>query len=650
VGLKVSGQSGKFTLYDKRVGEINPSGIAVQLDYLYEIASDGITKVGHTGTMKHSIDNFASQHFIIEDLIDTQIGDVNAQKISFHSSVNGIGKIQVDTFIATSNGTVGTDAEEWSIQPNDVKFNIVLSDWEFCDPCRTSPKHSASAEFIDVAVEIKGADIAAPKQKKAGGMSFDLGGGVPLELSNRVNSDGSWEVMPGGYPKIEEKSGKTLFVFRFPKFRQSATYDPVIGWSGKAAPAADPPITAAPSTAPTSRYETSSQPYSITSFAPSSAPSTSPSSAPSSHRYPTKGPATDASDSESPTKSPLVLVAAPSANPSSAPTAARTLQLSGAGGVHMQILGRSGKFSLSQAALGEEDPDKVTVQLDYLSEMSANGTTWVGKTGNAKHSIQTFANQDFIIDDPVNGTIGDVGALKVSFHSSVSSIGRIRFDTFVIDHGNIGTVGTDSERWPVRPGDVKFNIVLSEWMFCDPCGNGETSMYVDVALEIKGGGSAPRRRFNRTSTFDLGGSIPLELSNRVKVDRKWEAMPEGYPRVEEREGKTLFVFRFPKFIDEAVYDPIIGMSRAIGDINSTGEEDSTNSDTANNADNSSPPTPTIRGSMPSTVPTSQPSLSPSLVREDKATANDGSAKSCANAASANLIPYLIIIVLGVTLW
>ena len=135
--------------------------VTIELDYLYEIASDGVSKVGNTGSTKHSIQTFAAQNFQIDAPVDATLrnGSVHAQKVRFYSPVSSIGKITVDTYIMKSSGTVGTDTESWAVRANDLKFNIILSDWDFCAPCGNG-NNAASSEFIDVAVKIKGKGAA----------------------------------------------------------------------------------------------------------------------------------------------------------------------------------------------------------------------------------------------------------------------------------------------------------------------------------------------------------------------------------------------------------------------------------------------------------------------------------------------------------
>lgn len=152
--------------------------VTVELDYLYEIAADTVSKVGNTGNPKHSIQTFATQAFIVQDPVDTTLhdGSVHAQKVRFSSPISTIGKITLDTFILKSSGTVGTDTESWAVRANDVKFNIVLSDWDFCDPCGNG-NNAASSAFIDVAVKIKGQGAAPVSYQR---FILELGKIVPF--------------------------------------------------------------------------------------------------------------------------------------------------------------------------------------------------------------------------------------------------------------------------------------------------------------------------------------------------------------------------------------------------------------------------------------------------------------------------------------
>ncbi|GAX18239.1 hypothetical protein FisN_31Hu008 [Fistulifera solaris] len=241
----------------------------------------------------------------------------------------------------------------------------------------------------------------------------------------------------------------------------------------------------------------------------------------------------------------------PSPAPSPAPSSAPTIN-------HFTSVyqhGQSGKITLYDSQNGDwgSDPDAVTMTMDYLYERDANDKI-VGKTGSKKHSVQNFASQTFTFSELEKTELFGYTASTFSFESQVSTVGTIKIDTYVMHEG--GTMVTDTnETFEVFPGDFKFNIELVDWEWCNPCNDG-TSTHIDVGIEIKGSADVP-------TEDDLGGGIPLVLASNIKVGEEVITMPEGYPKIVNEGGKSLFVFRFPKTGDATsyIYDPIIGMGQ-----------------------------------------------------------------------------------------
>ena len=243
--------------------------------------------------------------------------------------------------------------------------------------------------------------------------------------------------------------------------------------------------------------------------------------------------------------------------------------------VAIKVLGQSGKFTIYNNDTGTSDPNRVTVELDSLYELAANGAQ-IGKAGSSKHSINTFASQNFNIAKPVDAElnsklnlVGPVSATKVSFSSTVGSVGIIEVDVLIMK--NAGTIGSDKESWAVRANDVKFNIVLKDWKWCGgaaTCKQGkavEVGAFVDVAVKIKGKGTPTKStKPGANKTVALGAGVALELSDRVSVDGKWAAMPAGYPKMSTVGGSVVVTFRFPKFSKIATYDPVVGMGCSAG--------------------------------------------------------------------------------------
>ncbi len=196
----------------------------------------------------------------------------------------------------------------------------------------------------------------------------------------------------------------------------------------------------------------------------------------------------------------------------------------------------------------------------------------VGQKGSTKHSINTFARQDFVfgadqIDIPIvientsnftnstNTTSTDVATgAKITFDTSLDTGSKLAVELILFS--GAGEVGTATEKWSVQPGDMKFNFNMTEWAWCDPCNDG-TGAYVDFDIEIKGSDDSPEEKEGRNNTFALGSGATLDLSNQILMDGNWTAMPAGYPKVETKGGKIIYTFRIPKFDVDAMYDPIV---------------------------------------------------------------------------------------------
>lgn len=241
-----------------------------------------------------------------------------------------------------------------------------------------------------------------------------------------------------------------------------------------------------------------------------------------------------------------------------------------AAGLSVDVLGQSGKFTAYRTSLGKSDPNKVVVEMDGIAEIDAGGSP-VGSGGSLsnKHGIQSFATQAFTFSPIETRSLGEgVNASMVAFDTAVNSIGQLKVETYILTQG--GVVGPEGDNWTAAAGDLKWNINLSSWTWCpdSPCQGGGTGAYIDLDIAVKGSSDAPNSTGGKNSTYSLGGGVSMELTNKVTVDGNVTEMPAGFPRIETKGGKQVFTFRFPKFNNYALYDPLLRMS---------GEED-TNTD------------------------------------------------------------------------
>lgn len=210
-------------------------------------------------------------------------------------------------------------------------------------------------------------------------------------------------------------------------------------------------------------------------------------------------------------------------------------------GTSVNVLGKSGKASITH------NGETVHFQVDYISEVDASGDE-VGKSGSVKHSINTMAAQTFTFSPLVDKVYKNVSTKQLTFTSSISTIGKINVIVMIMNQTT--SIGTETESWDVSTGDIKFNIELSGWTFCG-CNDGNAA-FIDVGIEIKG----KKQETIQNTTIDLGGAI-MQLSKRVVVDGTEQSMPEGYPKIQQKGSKQLFMFRFPTFSNNIIYDPVL---------------------------------------------------------------------------------------------
>lgn len=236
------------------------------------------------------------------------------------------------------------------------------------------------------------------------------------------------------------------------------------------------------------------------------------------------------------------------------------------------MLGSSGKFAVSTRHT------ETVIQIDSLYEIDANGNP-VGTSGSSKHSLQTFASQEFVFGSPYEApydtTVGGDGigpnASILPFTSTVSdNVGQIDLSTFIFrEPGTVTTDGSEEETLGVATGDFKWNIKLSDWSFCGvdvECKQGQTQQVgagVDVTVEIKGSGDAIESSDGRK--VELGGGIEVFVSKMLYCDDEWIPMESGYPLFTVQGSKQLWTIRLPKFNSSCTYDPLLNSGAVLAE-------------------------------------------------------------------------------------
>jgi len=162
-------------------------------------------------------------------------GDIKCDRRNFTAALS-FGKVLLDTYLIKGEGTTGLDkdgAEQFSVERGSVKFNLELSEFSSWETSGCSGTH------VDVELEIKSNKMGGSKKDggrkkgkggKKGRCGADLGNEFELEMTQEVLIDDSLTMMPAGFPMDELKDdGKGHeYTFRFPRFQNRATYDPII--------------------------------------------------------------------------------------------------------------------------------------------------------------------------------------------------------------------------------------------------------------------------------------------------------------------------------------------------------------------------------------------------------------------------------------
>jgi len=507
VSVKVLGNSGKVRMFSTEAGQNDPNAVVIEMDSLRELDADG-NPVGASGQDRHSINTFASQDFTFHPVESNfMMGrnmSVSANKLSFESPVGAVGNISVDTFIMRSQGFVGPDGEEWGVGIGDMKFNVRFPNWRWCGDEGSSCRGGEVGEFLELDIKIKGA--AEEVNLVAGTLNtYNLGGDANLTLTSKVMLDGVQGQMPAGFPTLRMQGRSQIFTFRFPKFTSSAEYDPLLtqDWTQDEVQNEEAVVTTTGSSGSGVVVST-----------------------------------TASSTAEQTQDSDLV-----------------------AGGITVRVQGNSGKFRMFSSTAGQNDDNAVVIEMDSLRELDSDGNA-VGASGQEKHSIQTFANQDFTFS-PIEpnfrmGVNDSVTASKLSFQSTVGDVGSIAVDTFVMS--STGLVGPEGEEWGVGIGDMKFNIRFPNWKWCGDvdanCNGGQVGEFLELNIKIKGAADAVNLVDGTLNTYNLGGDANLTLTSKVMLDGVQGLMPSSYPALRMQGSSQIFTFRFPKFTTSAEYDPL----------------------------------------------------------------------------------------------
>lgn len=162
-------------------------------------------------------------------------------------------------YLFRRGGSITFGSETFAVQSGTVKFNIKISNWDFCDGTPADCSEGKTGEFLDLKLKIKSKgspeEVDDEDRKKAAKPAickdsdnddaddqndssdndddcpviYDIGGDSEMLLNKGVvTDDDKYTAMPPGFPKFELEDGEKKFVFRIPKFNQNVMVDPSV--------------------------------------------------------------------------------------------------------------------------------------------------------------------------------------------------------------------------------------------------------------------------------------------------------------------------------------------------------------------------------------------------------------------------------------
>lgn len=498
VFVRVLGQSGKFVMGRTSNPSEDPNALKVAFDAIRELDKDGAV-IGKGGRVKHSFNTFASQSFMFSNITDDQYQNLSAKRLDFVANLTSVGAtLTVQMYLFEEEGNITQDDEVSQVSKGTLKFNMVLENWSFCgmngETCKQGQK-SSEGEYIEFVIAIKGKKSGTKKE----------GGRKKRTNAQEYDMGGDASVVLSGKARYDNSSEYENLPQGFPKTEMKGSSQLFVFRFRKFNTSVfyDPQLTL------------------------------------------------DGNDTtgETTTQTP--------SSPDSTLSAAQ---------ITTKILGRSGKMTIGRGSNPDTDADKVQVTFDEVMEIDSSGTA-VGTSGANRHSFNTFASLPFTFSALQDTSFGGIAAKRLDFTADITSVSaKLTVQVYIFT--NRGVISIDGENSTVTAGTVKFNIQIEGWQFCGNSGvtcskgaNNEIGDGIEFVITIKGKGTQQRKTTGKRTDgeeFELGGGSSVLLSRKISVDGgNYTDMATGYPKLETRGSKQMFVFRFPKFTSSVLYDPQI---------------------------------------------------------------------------------------------
>jgi hypothetical protein len=241
VSVKALGHSGKISLSRtfNTTNGTESNDVIINFSHLKELDMNG-NEVGKSGSQKHSFNNFAQLDFTVSDVNQVKYQNLSASKFSLTASGIQTSETRLigSIYVFNQTGMIKNGENETAnVQPGTVKLSVDIENWKFCDMGENSTDYNLcqngqtreEGKWIELGMSIKGKQHAMENGSKN---RFSLGGSE-LILFENVMVDGSFTKMLSGFPKYSNDNKTEEYIFVFPLFNKTLSYDPLIQYNVK---------------------------------------------------------------------------------------------------------------------------------------------------------------------------------------------------------------------------------------------------------------------------------------------------------------------------------------------------------------------------------------------------------------------------------
>lgn len=252
---------------------------------------------------------------------------------------------------------------------------------------------------------------------------------------------------------------------------------------------------------------------------------------------------------------------------------------------------------------------KLELQVLILEELDEDDMNVGEGEENAYHDVQMVEVNEWVLTEPENCTIeegqSNITATCISANGTVKLLNGTNVVFKAALAGQDGIVDLDGEEIPVKAGNVRVSVIVENWLWCckdnstgcevcpvpseksskekDSKESGESKeeeqelqigKYLHVGLSLMTPDSKIKETakfvFNRDKMervgarqYGAGDGASLILSSQVSIDEKWKGLEEGFPKIQNKDSKTMITFRCEKFESSCKYDIIFTASSAV---------------------------------------------------------------------------------------